>query len=53
MSENKTQPKTQATADFIAAVDYPTRRADALVLDAMSQDITGWLPKMWGPSIVA
>jgi hypothetical protein len=52
MSENKTRPTTQTAADFIAAVDHPTRRADAVVMDAMFQDITGWKPRMWGPSMV-
>jgi hypothetical protein len=52
MSENKTRPTTQTAADFIAAVDHPTRRADAVVMDAMFQDITGWKPLMWGPSMV-
>jgi len=52
MSENKTRPTTQTAADFIAAVDHPTRRADAVVMDAMFQNITGWKPRMWGPSMV-
>jgi len=52
MSENKTRPTTQTAADFIAAVDHPTRRADAVVMDAMFQDITGWKPRMWAPSMV-
>ena len=52
MSENKTRPTTQTAADFIGAVDHPTRRADAVVMDAMFQDITGWKPLMWGPSMV-
>lgn len=52
MSENKTQPTSQSVTDFLAAVEHPTRRADAMALDAMFRDITGWQPQMWGPSMV-
>ncbi len=52
----KVQNKTTATgADpeaFIAAVEHPTRRADAEQLLAMMRRVTGCEPKMWGPSIV-
>lgn len=56
---NKTQAttnKTRATdadvAAFLAAVAHPTRRADARALDALFQEITGWRPRLWGPSII-
>lgn len=52
MAENKTQPTDATVADFIAAVDHPTRRADAEALDAMFRRITGWAPQMWGPTII-
>lgn len=52
MSENKTQATTQSVADFIAAVEHPTRRADAVALNAMFRDVTGWQPRMWGPSMI-
>lgn len=52
MSENRTRPTNQSVTDFVAAVEHPTRRADAMALDAMFRDITGWLPQMWGTSIV-
>ncbi len=51
-SENKTQPTVVSPADFIAAVEHPTRRADAETLDRMFRDITGWQPVMWGPTII-
>lgn len=38
--------------DFIAAVEHPTRRADAEWLLAMMERVTGCEPKMWGPTIV-
>lgn len=52
MSENKTKITEVAPAEFIATVEHPTRRADAEVLDAMFRRITGWQPKMWGPSMI-
>lgn len=48
--------KTKVTAvsveEFIASVENDTRRADAQTLVAMFQDVTGWTPRMWGPSII-
>ena len=52
MAENKTTKTEVDPADFIAAVEHPTRRADAEVLDDLFQNITGWKPCMWGPTIV-
>ncbi|MGR3466822.1 MAG: DUF1801 domain-containing protein [Shimia sp.] len=52
MSENKTKRTSIAPADFIAAVEHPTRRADAETLDAMFREVTGWAPRMWGPTII-
>ena len=52
MSENKTHPTNKSVIDFLAAVEHPTRRADAIALDAMFRDITEWQPQMWGPSMV-
>ena len=52
MAENKTKPTAESVADFIAAVDHPVRRADAETLDAMFRRVTGWAPKMWGPSLI-
>lgn len=52
MAETKTKP-TEVTADaFIAAVENDVRRADAEVLAAMMERLTGEAPRMWGPSIV-
>jgi hypothetical protein len=38
--------------DFIAAVDKPVRRADALALRALMERVTGEPATMWGPSII-
>lgn len=42
----------QAPAHFIDSVDHPTRKADAETLDAMFQRLTGWQPRMFGPTII-
>lgn len=52
MAENKTKATDVRVEDFLNAVEHPTRRADGLALDAMFRRITGWQPKMWGPTIV-
>ncbi len=52
MSDNKTKPTNIKIANFIAAVEHPTRRADAHTLDDMFRRVTGWQPRMWGPTIV-
>ncbi|MEL6958846.1 MAG: DUF1801 domain-containing protein [Pseudomonadota bacterium] len=52
MSEAKTKPTEVDPADFLNAVEHPTRRADGLALDEMFRRVTGWQPKMWGPTIV-
>lgn len=52
----QTTPKTVPTgADvtaFLEAVPHPTRRADGLRLDRLFREVTGWSPRMWGPSLV-
>lgn len=52
MAENKTQPTSASVADFIAAIENPRRRADALASLAIYQQVTGLQPVMWGPSII-
>ncbi len=52
MAENKTQATNVDVQGFLEAVDHPTRRADGLALDAMFRRVTGWAPRMWGPTIV-
>ncbi len=37
---------------FLNAVEHPTRRADALALDTLFRDISGFEPRMWGPTII-
>jgi len=52
MPENKTRPTGDGVAAFLATVEHPTRRADALRLDEIFRELTGWSPRMWGPSII-
>ncbi|MBU1540185.1 MAG: DUF1801 domain-containing protein [Alphaproteobacteria bacterium] len=50
--EAKTKPTETSVADFIAAVDNPTRRADARTVCALLEEVSGEPPTMWGPSII-
>lgn len=52
MSANKTQATDQSPADFIATVTPDGRRQDGEVLLNFFSEITGFQPKMWGPSII-
>ena len=52
MAENKTQATPVSVDDFIAGVMPDKRREDALILNKLFQDVTGWKPRMWGPSII-
>lgn len=52
MAENKTKPTTVSVDAFIASVGHDTRREDAETLNGLFQKITGWQPKMWGPSLI-
>ena len=51
-SDNKTHVTGHDVSAFLEAVEKPQRRADALALDVVFQRVTGFAPKMWGPSIV-
>jgi hypothetical protein len=52
MTENKTQPTAVKVSDFLATIDHPVRKADAVTIDAMMQTATGGRGTMWGTSIV-
>ena len=51
-AEPKTRPTDASVPDFIAAVENPTRRADAEAICALMAEATGEPPVLWGPSIV-
>ena len=48
----KTVPNDQNVKDFIAKVQHPTRKADALNLLDLFGQISGEKAVMWGPSII-
>ena len=45
-------PDEMAVLDYVAAVEHPTRKADGETLDALYRTVTGWSPRMWGPTII-
>ena len=49
---NKTTYTDVDPLDFIASVEHPGRKADALRLLDIMKDVTGDEPRMWGPSII-
>jgi hypothetical protein len=51
-SKAKTLPTTESVDRFIAKVESPTRRADAVTLVTLFEKATGVEPVMWGPAIV-
>lgn len=51
-ADNKTKPTGGDVMAFLKAVEHPTRRADGLALHDLFQSVTGFQPRMWGPSLV-
>lgn len=52
MAKNKTTETQNSVTDFINAVENDVKRNDAFELLKIMQEITGFEPKMWGPSII-
>ncbi len=52
MSANKTQPTKADVAAYLAGVMPASRAADAVQLDRLFREITGFQPVMWGEAIV-
>jgi len=52
MAKNKTTETEYSVIDFINAVPDENKRNDAFKLLKIVQEITGFEPKMWGPSII-
>ena len=48
----KTRVTTLSVNDFIASIENDTRQADARVLAKAFREVTGWKPRMWGPTII-
>ncbi len=51
-NEPVTRPTGAAVEAFLAAVADENRRADALALCTLMQNLTGEPPAMWGPSVI-
>ncbi len=49
---NKTKPEAASVDDFLASVEPPARREDAIELCRILREVTGADPVMWGSSIV-
>lgn len=52
MAENKTKPTSASVDEFIAQIENPRRRSDALTALEIYKEVTGLPPVMWGPSII-
>jgi hypothetical protein len=52
MPETKTKPSAVSVESFLAGVEDGTRRSDGQALDALFRRVTGWEPRMWGPTMV-
>ncbi|MBL4812365.1 MAG: DUF1801 domain-containing protein [Rhodobacteraceae bacterium] len=52
MAENKTQPTAVPVLDYLHHVMPEGRRRDGLWLDQVFRRVTGWQPKMWGPTMI-
>lgn len=52
MAANKTIPTASSVDAFLDSVTPDKRRADALIVKAMMDRVTGWPATMWGQSMV-
>jgi hypothetical protein len=52
MPQNKTQATSADVRSFLETVEPVRRREDGWALDALFRDVTGFSPRLWGPSIV-
>jgi hypothetical protein len=52
MAKNKTIETTDSVADFISLVEKEQQRSDSLRLIEIMRDLSGYEPRLWGPSII-
>ena len=52
MAENKTKETSESVAGFIETIEDGVQRADAKVITAIMERLSGEPAKMWGPSII-
>lgn len=51
-AKNKTQATNKSVDAFLADVEPERKREEARQLDQLFRKVTGWKPRMWGPTIV-
>jgi hypothetical protein len=49
---NKTRASDASVEAFLAAVEPERKREEARQLDQLFRRVTGWEPRMWGPSMM-
>lgn len=52
MADIKAKPTKASVNAFIEAVDHDGRREDSKVIFEMMHRLSGYQPRMWGPSII-
>jgi len=52
MAKNKTTETTSSVTEFVNKVENEGRRNDSFKLIEILKSITGFEPKMWGPTII-
>ena len=52
MSEPVTRPTERPVEEFLAAVEPARRRDEGQALDRLFREVTGFQPRMWGPTMV-
>ncbi|MCL6257542.1 DUF1801 domain-containing protein [Aquiflexum sp. TKW24L] len=52
MTKNKTQETDSSVTNFINSVENDQKRKDSFELIKIFSEVSGFEPKMWGPSII-
>lgn len=52
MAENKTKETEDSVIEFINSIENEQKRKDSFELIRIFQEVSGFEPKMWGPSII-
>lgn len=52
MAKNKTTETVSSVSDFVNAVKDPVKKSDSFQVIELMQSVSGFEPKMWGPSII-
>jgi hypothetical protein len=52
VTDNKTRPTDMPVEAFLDSVEPDRKREEAKTLDALFRRVTGWVPVMWGPSMI-